>query len=261
MSRLVLASVSLATREVRRFLRQRSRVVGALGTPIVFWLLLGSGMGSSFRAAGTVGGGEGFLEYFFPGALALTVLFASIYSTISIIQDRQQGFLQGVLVSPAPRLAIVIGKVGGGTVLALMQGAIFLALAPLAGVPLTPLGALLTLGWLAVLSVGLTGLGFFFAWRMDSVQGYHGVMNLLLMPMWMLSGAVFPISGAHGWLRPAMLANPLTYGVAGVRHALYLGQGSSASGPSMPVCLAATIGFAVLTLTASRWTLGRSRVR
>ena len=125
MSGLLPATYSLWRRDVVRFLRQPSRVIGALASPVLFWFVIGSGLGSSFEG--------GFLQYFFPGSLALIVLFTAIFSTISIIEDRQEGFLQGVLASPAPRVAIVLGKALGSTTLATINGVLFLMLLPLAG--------------------------------------------------------------------------------------------------------------------------------
>ncbi len=194
-----LASLTLWHRDIVRFMRQGSRVVGALATPLVFWIVLGSGFGQSFRPAG--GDDAGYLAWFFPGTIAMIVLFSAIFSTISVIEDRQQGFLQGVLVAPCPRMAIVAGKLLGGTTLALMQALPFLALAPLAGVGLTWSAVPATVGIIALLGFALTGLGFVIAWRLDSTQGFHAIMNLLLVPMWLLSGAVFPASGASGWVR------------------------------------------------------------
>src|SRR5882724_8199230 len=132
---LWLPSLSLAKRELVRFRRQPHRVIGALATPIVFWLLIGLGMGHSFRGEGQPGG-EDYLQFFFPGTILMILLFTAIFSTISIIEDRREGFLQSVLVAPVPRMAIVLGKVLGGTVLAFGQGLIFLILAPLIGMPL-----------------------------------------------------------------------------------------------------------------------------
>lgn len=218
------AAASLAWREIVRFLRQPSRIVGALAPPVVFWAVLGSGLSGVFRLPGTAAGAAApttsYLAYFFPGTVVLVVLFAAVFSTISLIEDRQQGFLQGVLVSPAPRWAIVAGKVGGGAALALAQGAVLLPLAWAAGLPLAPAGLGAALGVLALLAVALAAVGFGFAWRVDSVQGFHAVMNLLLVPLWMLSGAVFPAAGAPRWLQLAMAADPLTYAVAALRRAL-----------------------------------------
>src|SRR3954466_14868072 len=133
-----LPALSLAQRELVRFVRQPNRVIGALATPIVFWLLIGAGMGKSFRAEGTVGAESGgYMQYFFPGTILMVLLFTAIFSTISIIEDRREGFLQGVLVAPVGREAIVLGKILGGTILAFGQGLIFLLLAPTVGIHLT----------------------------------------------------------------------------------------------------------------------------
>jgi ABC-2 type transport system permease protein len=237
--KFLLAVWTLWVRDMVRFVRQRSRIVGALGSPIVFWFLIGSGLGRSFQTGPGIPTG-GYLEYFFPGTLALIILFTAIFSTISVIEDRQEGFLQGVLVAPVPRSAIVFGKVLAGSTLAVAQAALFLLLAPLAHVPITmasmgPLFAVLT-----VLALGLTGLGFLLAWSLRSTQGFHAVMNLFLLPMWLLSGALFPAAGASGWVRAVMAVNPLTYGVAGIRAALY----GPAESPSLEVSLAVASLFA-----------------
>src|SRR3954451_18914018 len=136
----MLPAVSLCHRELVRFLRQRHRIIGALATPIVFWLLIGAGMNRSFKS--DVPGGENYLQFFFPGTLLMILLFTAIFSTISIIEDRREGFLQSVLVAPVSRTSIVLGKVLGGTALAFGQGVIFLALAPLVGLHLTVAGFL-----------------------------------------------------------------------------------------------------------------------
>ena len=184
-----LPVATLWWRELVHFYRQRSRMAGALGTPLLFWLLIGAGFGDSFRTATAPGGGTaGYLEFFFPGTALLIVLFTSIFSTMSVIEDRHEGFLLSVLVAPIPRSALVLGKVLGGATLALVQGLLFVLLAPLIGLRFGLAGALEVALVLFLTSFALTALGFYFAWRIDSVQGYHGVMNLVLMPMWLLSG-------------------------------------------------------------------------
>ncbi len=225
---MILAAGTLCRRELVRFFRQRSRVIGALGTPIIFWLLIGSGFS--------------YLGYLFPGTIVQILLFASIFSTISIIQDRQEGFLQGVLVAPVPRAAIVLGKVLGGTGIALIQGLIFLALAPAVGIRPSFTALLGTVGVMALVAFGLTSLGVLLAWRFDSVQGFHAMMNLFLIPMWLLSGAVFPSDKAVPWVRGAMVANPLSYGVSALRQVL-TGEATSFS---LPLSLGVTAAFAVL---------------
>jgi ABC-2 type transport system permease protein len=246
-----MAALSLAHRELIRFLRQRHRIIGALATPLVFWLLIGAGMGRSFSAAGAAGdlpGGENYLHYFFPGTILMVILFTAIFSTISVIEDRREGFLQGVLVAPVSRGAIVLGKVLGGTVLAFGQGIIFLVLAPLLGIRLSAAGVALCAAAMFAAAFALTALGLCIAWRMNSTQGFHAIMNLFLMPMWFLSGALFPASGAWSGLRWVMAVNPLTYALAAIRRALYWPESAGVAGalPGLAVSLVVTIVFAML---------------
>lgn len=234
---MILAAGSLCRRDLVRFLRQRSRIVGVIGTPLVFWALIGSGFN--------------YMGYLYPGTLVQILLFASIFSTISIIQDRQQGFLQGVLVAPVTRATIVLGKVLGGTSIAMVQGMLFLLLGPLVGIHPALSGWLAALGVMAVIAFGLTALGVLLAWRFDSVQGFHGVMNLFLIPMWLLSGAVFPPERAAGWVRRVMTVNPLTYGVDAVRRAL-TGESGMGFGPSLSVSAAFAAAMFILASVLAR---------
>ncbi len=258
---LWLPTVSLWRREVVTFLRQRSRVMGALGTPVVFWVLIGSGLGKSFRVVGgSAGGDPHYLEYAYPGTLALIVLFTAIFAMISIIEDRKAGFMQAVIAAPVSRLAIVLGKVLGSTTLAVGQSLLFLVLAPIAGVHLTVVSVLALTGVLVLVSLGLSGLGFLVAWPMDSTQGFHAIMNLALMPMWLLSGAFFPASGASTWLAVVMAINPLTYGVTALRHALYLGSDQPVHATtSLIVAVLVTIVFALAMIGMSVFVVERKR--
>jgi ABC-2 type transport system permease protein len=266
--RFLLPVFSLWQREIVRFVRQRSRVTGALGQPLLFWILLGSGLGSSFRAGGgslralaAGDAGVGFLEYAFPGTAILILLFTAIFATISIIEDRREGFLQAVLVAPAPRAAIALGKILGGTTLAVAQAILFLALAPLVGIRLTPASALAAVAVLAAVAFALTGIGFTIAWALDSTAGFHAIMNLLLMPMWILSGAFFPSAGAAAPVRWIMAANPLTYGLAAFRRALYLGEAPpGGSVPALAPALAVTLLFAAAAFAASALSVRRRAV-
>lgn len=251
MRAFLLPAASLWWRELLHFYRQKSRVVGVLGSPLVFWFLIGSGLGRSFRSEAAPSQ-HGYLEYFFPGTLALILLFTSIFVMMSVIEDRREGFLLSVLVAPIPRSALVLGKVLGGATLAMLQAVIFLLFAPLVGIHLGPAQLLLLVGVLFLVATGLTGLGFLIAWGLDSTQGFHALINLLLVPLWMLSGALFPPSGASGWIRFVMKLNPLTYGLAAMRHLLYFGEpGQAAEMPSLALALAVTAGFSALTLLAA----------
>ena len=252
---------AIAWREVVRFFRQRNRVIGAVMTPVVFWVLLGLGLNETFRVNPTgtevpePGAGElGYLEFFFPGMVILMVLFTAIFSTISVIEDRKEGFLQGVLASPAKRWAIVLGKVLGGAAIATAQGVVLLVIwcvffdwPDLSGV----VNLLAAVGVMFVVAVGLTGLGLCIAWPMDSTAGFHAVMNLLLMPMWFLCGAVFPVETA-GPMRYVMYANPLTYGNAAFGEALTGGRYPGLGLPSGVVVLLAIAGAVAAVAGATR---------
>ena len=249
---LIRPTITLWQREIVRFYRQRSRIVGALATPILFWLLLGSGFAGTFRS-GADAGGVGYAEYFYPGTMIMVVLFTAIFSTISVIEDRKEGFLQAVLVAPVARSTVVLGKILGGTTLALGQALLLLAAAPFLGFRLGIADVLLIVAILFVVAFALTTLGFLIAWKMESTQGFHAIMNLVLIPMWLLSGAFFPASGASGWLRAVMFVNPLTYGVAALRRSLYAGGAAvGADVPTLAISIFVTCGFAILTFLAAR---------
>lgn len=219
-SELLLPAFTLWWREIVRFYRQRTRVIGVIASPLVFWLVIGSGFGTSFRS-GESAGQQHYLDYFYPGALIMIVLFTSIFTMMSVIEDRKEGFLLSVLVAPVSRSAIVLGKVLGGTTLATIQGLIFLALGPFLGIHLFFTQFLLVVLTVFLVSFALTALGFAIAWPMDSTQAFHAIINLFLIPLWLLSGALFPLAGASGWIRVLMRINPLTYGVEALRSLLY----------------------------------------
>ncbi|MBI4547540.1 MAG: ABC transporter permease [Ignavibacteriae bacterium] len=249
--RFSLAVLTLCRRELVRFYRQRSRIIGVIASPLVFWFLIGSGLGGSFRHP-SAPPDVNYLEYFFPGTIVLIMLFTSIFSTISIIEDRREGFLQSVIVAPIPRSSIALGKISGGTLLALIQALILLGLAPFIGISLSITSVLLATVSLFLIAFGLTGLGFCIAWQMDSTQGFHAIMNLFLIPLWLLSGALFPASGAAGWIATIMKLNPLTYSVAAVRQSLYLhGHIVVQELLPLPVSLMITTTFALLMFLVS----------
>lgn len=209
-SALWLPAFSLWWREIVRFYRQRMRVIGTILSPLIFWFILGSGFGNSVHQAGVAP--RNFLASFFPGSLTMIVLFTSIFSMMSLIQDRNEGFLLSVMAAPINRAAIVLGKVLGGATLAALQGLLFLVFAPMVGIHL----GIVQLGLVAVtvflIAFMLTALGFVIAWPMDSSQAFHAIVNVVLIPIWMLSGALFPLASASAWLRAIMRVNPLTYG-------------------------------------------------
>jgi ABC-2 type transport system permease protein len=252
---MMLATYSLWLRDVLRFVRQPSRVVGALLTPVIFWFVIGSGLGTSFQGnpAGVPSqAAAGFLPYYFPGSLALIVLFTAIFSTISIIEDRQEGFLQGVLASPAPRAAIVLGKALGSTTLAVLNGLVFLLLLPFSGLHPGAAGVAAAVGCVALLGLALSGLGIMIAWPLRSTQGFHAIMNVALVPMWLLSGALFPASGASGWVQSLMRLNPLTPAVEMIRAFLTGVPVANFAAAAGSVLLFAVVTLSISTLLVSR---------
>ena len=242
--------LTLAQRELVRFFRQRNRVIGALVQPIMFWVLF---------SAGLRGNDLGF-AFFFPGTLAMILLFTAIFATISIIEDRREGFLQSVLVAPAPRWAMVMGQIVGGATIALLQALLFLGLGWLTlGLTSSVGDVLLAIVLMAMIAVSLTALGFFIAWRMDSTQGFHAIMSVFLFPMWLMSGSLFPAESGS-WLTFISWFNPLTYGVAGLRHYLQFKDSAvDVEGlPSLGICWLVTISFCLVMLTLA-WRIAGTR--
>ena len=247
---------TLCRREITRFLRQRSRFIGALAQPLLFWVLFGAGLHGSFQAPEWAPSGMSYQEYFFPGIAILILMFTAIFSSISVIEDRHEGFLQGVLVSPVSKSALVMGKLAGGTALAVGQAILFLGvgfglsrfgLAPGMNLDISFLNGIGLFLFLCLVAFSLSAMGFVIAWRLDSVQGFHAIMSVVLMPMWLVSGAFFPGGGSTvlDWI---IRLNPLTYGVAGVRRLLYsdsfgMMDGEVAGLPGMSVCVGVSVLF------------------
>jgi len=232
---------TLWRREMIRFWREKARVAGFVASPLIFWVVIGSGFGD--------------LGFFYPGAITLTVMFSAVFSTMSIIEDRREGFLLSMLVSPAPRSAMVLGKLLGAATLAWVQGMILLLFLPLAGFHPGAQGVAGLAGVLYLLAFTFTALGFLIAWKMESAQGFHAVMNLVLFPMWMVSGSLFGFASAHGWIRWVMRVNPLTYATAALRRLLapQVEAGTPALGLSLAVtAVCGLVLWAAATAAARR---------
>jgi ABC-2 type transport system permease protein len=240
-----LPVLALWRREMLRFAREKGRVLGFVGSPLVFWLLIGSGFGD--------------LAFFFPGALVLTVMFSAVFSTMSLIEDRREGFLRSMLVSPAPRSSMVLGKVLGASTLAWVQGLLFLCFLPMTGYAPGAAGVAAAAAVLFLVSFAFTALGFFIAWQMDSTQGFHAVMNLVLFPLWLISGALFPMAKAHGWVQWLMRLNPLTYALAALRAPI--AHPPEGAGPAFSTSLAVTACFAAALLVGSAVVANRGSAR
>lgn len=208
-------------RELLRFMQERSRIAGAVLQPLLLWWMLGAGLQGSFRIQGAPS--ISYLEFFYPGVLLMMLLFSSIFATMSLIEDRQQGFLNAVLVAPGSRAAVVAGKSLGGTTIAWLQCVLFLTLVPLAGFDVSKVAWPMLLGTLFVTGFMFACLGFAIAWWLNSSQAYHVLMFLLLIPLWILSGTMFPLPN-EGPARALSVFNPMVYATDRLRRALYGGD-------------------------------------
>jgi ABC-2 type transport system permease protein len=219
-------------RDILRFWRDRWRLVASLAQPLLFLIVFGSGLSSSLGGASAFGtkGGLSYIQFMYPGIIGMAILFTAIFGAMSIVWDREFGFLKEVLVAPIDRYAVAIGKALGGTTQAMIQGLILLVLAPLVGVKLTVPTVLLMVPLAAVLAFGLSSFGVALASTMKSMQGFQVVMNFLMMPMFFLSGALFPLSNLPGWMTVLTRLDPASYGIDPLRRVVL-----SASGLPSPV--------------------------
>lgn len=250
------AALALVGRELVRLARQPSRVVATIGTPLLAWVFLSAGFAGSFTGVVDGGaratGGVSYGAFALPGVAMMVVVFSSVFAALSLIQDRQGGFLQAALVSAAPRWAVTGSKVVASVLVAGAQALLVVGLGALS-VGATPgvLGAVAGAGALACAAIGVTSLSLAAAWKINSVSGFHGVMNLALMPMWFLSGALFPAEGASPWIRWAILANPLHWCTRWLGHGLGVWTGE------LGWAWAGSIVFAAGGVTLAWWTVGR----
>jgi ABC-2 type transport system permease protein len=204
-------------RQLKRFVRARSRIVASIGQPLLYLLGLGYGLGPVFQKAGL----GSYLQFIAPGVIAMTVLFTSVFSGIELIWDRQFGFLKETLVAPVPRLWIMLGRTLGGATVAVIQGVIFLAICLMAGFRVHDYVALpVALLFMALIAVMFTALGTAIASVLTDFQGFQLIMNFLVMPLFFLSGAMFPLAGLPKPLTILTTIDPLSYGVDGLRHSL-----------------------------------------
>ncbi|MFQ6050170.1 MAG: ABC transporter permease [Candidatus Hydrothermarchaeota archaeon] len=213
-----MAIYTLWLREMKRFIRFRSRVVSSLATPIFWLLLFGVGLTTAFRFPGL--GRLSYLEFMAPGIVGMTLLFASTFAGVSVLWDRQFGFLKEIMVAPVSRTHIVLGKTIGGATTSLIQGGIMLIVTLLVGIKFSLSGFFIAFLFMILISIGYVAFGLIFAAKMEDPHGFQMIMSFLIMPMFFLSGALFPLDRVPHWLRSLSCINPLTYGVDGMRGAL-----------------------------------------
>ncbi|MBM3119161.1 MAG: daunorubicin ABC transporter permease [Chloroflexi bacterium] len=224
-------------REVTRYWREKSRIISSLIMPVLWLLVFGGGM-RGMELSGT----QSYQTFIFPGIVAMTLLFTSVWSGISVIWDREFGFWKEIMVAPVSRTSIVIGKALGSGTSALIQGSIMLPLAFLVGVHLSPLSFIILIPTMILISIGLVCIGLLIASIINSMEAFNFIMSLVIMPMFFTSGALFPLTSAPGWLKSFSHVNPLTYGVDALRWATF----SQASSP-LPI----QVEFLILVLFAA----------
>jgi len=241
----------IAYRELLRFFQDRPRMFSSFSMPIIFLIIFGAGFG---RLIGQMMPGVDYVQFMYPGILAMTVLMTSVMSGISIVWDREFGFLKEVLVSPLSRSGVLAGKAVGAATIAIIQGAIMLVLAPIVNVPINLGTVLALLPLLLILSLALSGLGLLIGARMRSQQGFQIVMQLVIFPIMFLSGIFFPVSGVATWLEVLSKLNPVTYGIDAIRQ-VFLGTevaGVTVFGHTMGIVdsaiVVAMVGVVFLTI-------------
>jgi len=253
----------VAYRELLRFVSEKSRLLSSFAMPLLFLAIFGAGFN---RIIGVMSGGVDFVQFIYPGIIAMTVLMNSVMSGLSMVWDREFGFLKEILVAPLGRSGIVLGKALGSATVAIMQGIVLLVLAPVVGIALSPLLVIRLVPTLFILSVSLSGLGVLIASRMRSQQGFQIIVQIIIMPLVFLSGVFFPVNDVPVWMEIIAKINPLTYGVDAIRQVFLGGAappgsiiGVTVLGHNMTVMedilLVSVLGAALLALAA--WSFGK----
>ena len=254
MIEVLVAIRVVAYRELLRFVQEKSRLISSFAMPLLFLVIFGAGF---TRTIGDMAPGVDFVQFIYPGIIAMTVLMNSVMSGLSVVWDREFGFLKEILVAPIARSGIVLGKAVGAAIVAVMQGSILLLLAPLVGVSLTALMVVKLVPLLIIISMSLSGLGLLVASRMRSQQGFQLVVQLIIFPLIFLSGVFFPVNNVPAWLEIASKLNPLTYAVDAVRQLFLAGYSDAAIGVTVfghtmtvfqDVLVVTAFGFALLLL-------------
>jgi ABC-2 type transport system permease protein len=239
-------------REVRKYLRSRAQIIASLGTPLMYLAVLGFGLGPVFRKAGQ----GSYLQFMAPGVIGMTVLFTAMFSGIAMLWDRQFGFLKETLVAPVPRVQIMIGRTLGGATVAVIQGAIIFAVTLILGFrPASFVAVPVAFLLIALIAVVFAALATAIGSSLKEMQGFQMVMNFLVMPLWFLSGALYPLEGLPAALAVLTRIDPLTYGIDGVRGTMI---GATHFGVALDVGILLAVG--VLFVIAGAWRFSKIEV-
>lgn len=239
-------------RDLLRFFRDKSRIIGSLAQPILFLLVFGAGLSPAMGSLGGGKGGQGglsYLQFIFPGVISMAILFTAIFGAISVIWDREFGFLKEMLVAPVPRWSLAVGKALGGSTTSMLQGIIMLIFAPVVGVSISLRVVLELIPLMFVFSFAMSAMGLFIAARMKSMEGFQLIMNFLMLPLFFLSGALFPLNNLPSWLMILTRINPAAYGVDAIRKVVM-------SAGDLPPELGDTLGASLFGYSLSPWVDG-----
>jgi len=242
-------------RELLRFVRERSRIVATMAMPLLFLVIFGAGLKNSM---GSLAPGVDFLQFMYPGIIAMSVLMTAFMGGMSVVWDREFGFLKEVLVAPLSRSGVALGKTLGGATVAMLQGILLLVLAPIVGADLTPLLVLKLIPLMLLLAVTVSAFGILIASRIQSMQTFPMVMQVVVFPLVFLSGVFFPVSNVPVWLEVMAKINPVTYGVDAIRQLFLTSDGGlsvSLFGHTMgiPEDLAIVTAFGAVAVIAAMW--------
>lgn len=241
------AIYSIWLREMLRFFRLKSRLVGSVASPFFFLAFLGMGFGSAAAMPG-IPKGVGYVSFLTPGIIGMTLLFSSTFAGLSVLWDREFGFLKEIMVAPVSRIAIVLGRTAGGVTTAILQALIILLSGILLGMARPGIGGLLlSLAFMVLIASTFIGLGLAFASKMEDMSGFSLIMNFLIFPLFFLSGALFPLDRFPQEILVLAYLNPLTYGVDGLRYSLI---GAGTFSPAMDLVVLAVSCIAILGLGA-----------
>jgi ABC-2 type transport system permease protein len=239
-------------REMKRYFRAKSRILGSLAIPFFFLAFLG--LGFNRMAVPGVTGDVNYIRYLVPGIIGMSLLFQSIFAGLSVLWDREFGFLKEIMVAPVSRVSIVLGRIAGGMTTALVQGLLVMAVSLLVGFRIKGVPeVLLALLFMVLVSTSFIGLGLVFASRIKDMQGYSIIMNFVVFPLFFLSGALYPLDNLPAWLRTLSYFDPLTYGVDGLRGSLI---GVSVRGVGLDLLIMGAISVLMVFLGA--WSFERS---
>ncbi|MBI5190973.1 MAG: ABC transporter permease [Nitrospirae bacterium] len=243
-------------REFKKFVRERSRLLGTMARPILWLFVVGGGLSRMVQPEG----GVSYLQFIFPGMIGMTILFASIFSAISIVWDREFGFLKEILVAPISRFSVVFGKAVAGTCISLVQVLIMVVFIPVLGIHITLAQFFLLIFSAGMLAFSLTSFGILVASRMSSYEGFNIIMNFIVMPMFFLSGAMYPVGKLPPVLKELTHFNPLTYGVDALKNVLLSGAAGTSMGPEYPLVFDLSIiaAFMAVAVVLANWSFRKA---